>query len=553
MSFVTKRSGKKEALDMDKIHAVVQRACEGLDVSASEIELRSKVQFAPGIKTAAIHDLIVRAAADLISEDATDYQYAAGRLLAFGIHKQVFGTSAENPPKLSEWILSRIDDNIYDSAFATKVTPAEWSIIDAAVDHSKDSDYTYAGMMQFFTKYLLRNRVTGELYETPQFALMAICVAAFMNESNNKLDLDAVLYLYEALCEGRVSLPTPIMAGLRSPQKQFSSCVLIEAADSLDSINASAAAIVKYVSQKAGIGIGAGVIRPQGAPVRGGDTAHTGAIGFFKHFYSAIGSCSQGGVRKGSGTLAYPIWHLDVEDFLVLKNNKGTEETRIRQLDYSVQFSKLFYERLIQGGNITLMAPNAVPGLYDAFFADQQKFRSLYEAAEKDSAVRKKVVSAIELFSAFMMERKDTGRIYLQNVDHANDHGSFDPSVAPIRMSNLCVAGDTMVTIKLPTGQIEDIRVDELARYVYFDNIDIKAYSAFADKVDFYPLSAWAKTSPSKKVLRVRDGATGFSIVCTPDHKLYTTNRGWVEAKDLLSDDRLLTDLRAHTRAQTAL
>jgi ribonucleoside-diphosphate reductase alpha chain len=304
-------------------------------------------------------------------------------------------------------------------------------------------------MEQFRGKYLIKNRVTGHIYETPQFAYMLIAMVLFRNYKEDRLKW--IKELYDATSNFEISLPTPIMAGLRSPQKQFSSCVLIETDDSLDSISATAASIVKYVSQKAGIGINAGRIRALGSSIRAGDTTHTGVIPFYKHFQSAVKSCSQGGVRGGAATLYYPIWHLEVEDLLVLKNNKGTEDNRIRGLDYGVQFNKVMYERLLCGGNITLFSPHDVPGLYDSFFVDVEKFRSLYLKYEADEKIRKKSVSAVDLFSAFMQERKDTGRIYLQNVDHANDHGSFIKELAPIRQSNLCCE------IDLPTKPLNDV------------------------------------------------------------------------------------------------
>jgi ribonucleoside-diphosphate reductase alpha chain len=305
-------------------------------------------------------------------------------------------------------------------------------------------------MEQFRGKYLIKNRSTGHIFETPQFCYMLIAMVLFRNYPK-ETRLKWVKDLYDATSTFEISLPTPIMAGLRSPQKQFSSCVLIEADDSLDSISATASAIVKYVSQKAGIGINAGRIRAIGSPIRAGDTTHTGVVPFFKHFQSAVKSCSQGGVRGGAATLYYPIWHLEVEDLLVLKNNKGTEDNRIRGLDYGVQFNKVMYERLLVGGNITLFSPNDVPALYDAFFVDVDKFRTLYLAAEADPTIRRKSIPAVDLFSAFMQERKDTGRIYLQNVDHANDHGSFIKELAPIHQSNLCCE------IDLPTKPLNDI------------------------------------------------------------------------------------------------
>ena len=306
-------------------------------------------------------------------------------------------------------------------------------------------------MEQMRGKYLVKNRVTGKFYETPQMAFMLIAMTLFSKYTKDRLKW--VKEFYDAISTFDISLPTPIMAGVRTPQRQFSSCVLIETDDSLDSINATASAIVKYVSQKAGIGIGAGRIRAVNSPIRNGDASHTGAVPFYKHFQSAVKSCSQGGVRGGAATLYYPLWHLEVEDLLVLKNNKGTEDNRIRHLDYGVQFNKVMYERLLSNGVITLFSPNDVPELYESFFTDVDKFRELYERAERNTKLRKKQVPAIDLFSSFVQERKDTGRIYLMNVDHANDHSSFIVEKAPIRQSNLCAE------ITLPTKPLNDLNV----------------------------------------------------------------------------------------------
>jgi len=333
-------------------------------------------------------------------------------------------------------------------------TEEEWNELNDYVKHDRDENFTYAAMEQFRGKYLVQNRVTNEIKETPQVAYMLIAATLFANyDKSNRLRW--VKDYYDAVSNFSISLPTPVMAGVRTPQRQFSSCVLIESDDSLDSINATTSAVVKYVSQKAGIGIGAGSIRALGSPIRRGDAYHTGVIPFFKMFQSATRSCSQGGVRNGAATLYYPIWHYEVEDLLVLKNNKGTEENRVRQMDYGVQFSKLFYERLISNGQITLFSPSDVPGLYEAFFADQDKFRELYERAERNTKLRKKTIGATELFSMFMEERKNTGRIYLQNVDNANTHSSFKQDVAPIRQSNLCAE------IDLPTKPLNDFNDEE--------------------------------------------------------------------------------------------
>jgi ribonucleoside-diphosphate reductase alpha chain len=342
-----------------------------------------------------------------------------------------------------------VEQGYYDKDIESWYSADDLDTLNGYIDHKRDFSIAYVGMEQFRGKYLIKNRSTGKIYETPQMAYMLIAMVLFRNYKEDRLKW--IKDLYDATSTFEISLPTPIMAGLRSPQKQFSSCVLIETDDSLDSISATAASIVKYVSQKAGIGIGAGRIRALGSPIRAGDTTHTGVIPFYKHFQSAVKSCSQGGVRGGAATLYYPIWHLEVEDLLVLKNNKGTEDNRIRGLDYGVQFNKVMYERLLSGGNITLFSPHDVPDLYDSFFIDVDKFRDLYEKYERSTKLRKKSIPAIDLFSAFMQERKDTGRIYLQNVDHANDHGSFVKELAPIRQSNLCSE------IDLPTKPLNDI------------------------------------------------------------------------------------------------
>lgn len=446
---VTKRDGKLEPLDLTKFHKVVRWACEGLSgVSESEIELKSQVQFYDKIKTSDIHETLIKAASELISEDAPNYQYVASRLINYNLRKEIYGQP--EPVPLHEHYANVSKRGYYDRELGELYSTGEFEWLDKQIDHDRDFNVVYAGMEQFRGKYLVKNRVTNTFYETPQFAFMLIAMTLFRNY-DRETRLKWVKDFYDAVSTFEVSLPTPIMAGLRTPQRQFSSCVLIETDDSLDSINATSSSIVKYVSQKAGIGIGAGRIRAIGSPIRNGDASHTGVIPFYRHFQSAVKSCSQGGVRGGAATLYYPLWHLEVEDLIVLKNNKGTEESRIRHMDYGVQFNKVMYERLLTGGNITLFSPSDVPGLYDAFFVDNDEFRDLYEKYEADSKIRKEVVSALELFSAFLQERKDTGRIYLMNVDHANDHGAFDKYQAPIRQSNLCLE------IDLPTKPLRDL------------------------------------------------------------------------------------------------
>jgi ribonucleoside-diphosphate reductase alpha chain len=445
---VTKRNGTKEPIELDKLHKVVFYATEGINgVSASEVEIKSSIQFYNGITSSEIQETLIKSAADLISEETPNYQWVAGRLINYHLRKQVYGNF--QPAHLLETVKKNVEEGWYDASLLENYSTQEWNELDNYIKHERDENFTYAAMEQFRGKYLVQNRVTNEIKETPQVAYMLIAATLFANYPQ-ETRLRWVKDYYDAVSNFYISLPTPVMAGVRTPQRQFSSCVLIESDDSLDSINATTSSIVKYVSQKAGIGIGAGSIRALGSPIRKGDAYHTGVIPFYKMFQSATRSCSQGGVRNGAATLYYPIWHLEVEDLLVLKNNKGTDDNRVRHMDYGVQFNKLFYERLIGNGQITLFSPSDVPGLYEAFFADQDKFRELYERAERNTKLRKKVIGATELFSMFMEERKNTGRIYLQNVDNANTHSSFKQDIAPVRQSNLCAE------IDLPTKPLND-------------------------------------------------------------------------------------------------
>lgn len=448
MIVVTKRDGTKEPLDLNKFHRVVEWACQDIsNVSASEIEIKSQIQFYNNIRTIDIQETLIKAAADLITEEFPNYQYVAGRLINYHLRKEVY--NSPDPIHLKIHFNNVVTDGYYDSILSNKYTQEEWNELNQYINHDRDFILTYAAMEQLRGKYLVKNRVTNKIYETPQMAFMLVAMTLFQNYKNNRIKW--VKELYDAISTFDISLPTPIMAGVRTPERQFSSCVLIETDDSLDSITATSTGIVKYVSKKAGIGIGAGKIRAIDSPVRNGDTSHTGVIPFYRHFQSAVKSCSQGGVRGGAATLYYPFWHYEVEDLLVLKNNKGTEYNRIRHLDYGVQFNKVMYERLVNGENITLFSPKDVPGLYEAFFVDNDLFRDLYVKAEKNTKIRKKSIPAKDLFSSFMQERKDTGRIYFQNVDHCNDHGSFIKELAPIRMSNLCAE------ITLPTKPLQHI------------------------------------------------------------------------------------------------
>ena len=450
---VIKRNGIKEELDIEKMHKVVMWATEGITgVSASEVELKSHIQFYTGIKTGDIQETLIKSAADLISEETPNYQYVAGRLINYHLRKQVYGDYTPWP--LLKLVEHNVESGFYDRGLLEAYDADEWEKLNSYIKHERDETFTYVAMEQWRGKYLVQNRVTGEMFETPQMAYMLIAATLFQDYPKDTR-LKWVHDYYDAVSNFDVSLPTPVMAGVRTPQKQFSSCVLIETDDSLDSINATTASIVKYVSQRAGIGIGAGRIRALGAPIRKGDAYHTGVTPFYKLFQSATRSCSQGGVRNGAATLYYPIWHYEIEDLLVLKNNKGTEDNRVRQMDYGVQFNKLMYERLITNGDITVFSPHDVPEMYDAFFNDQDKFKELYERAERNTKLRKKTYKAADLFSRFMQERKDTGRIYLQNVDHANTHSPFDEKIAPVKMSNLCAE------IDLPTVPLNDVNDED--------------------------------------------------------------------------------------------
>lgn len=449
----TKRDGRKEPINLDKIHRVIDWAAQGLNnVSVSQVELRSHIQFYDGIRTDDIHETIIKSAADLISEETPDYQYLAARLSIFHLRKIAYGQF--EPPHLFDHVTNLVELGKYDKHLLSDYSREEFDVLNGYIDHWRDLNFSYAAVKQLEGKYLVQNRVTKKIYESPQFLYILVAMSLFANYKG-QTRLDLIKRFYDAVSTFKISLPTPIMAGVRTPTRQFSSCVLIECDDSLDSINATSSAIVKYVSQRAGIGVNAGRIRALGSEIRGGEAQHTGCLPFYKLFQSAVKSCSQGGVRGGAATLFYPLWHLEVESLLVLKNNRGVEENRVRHLDYGVQINRLMYQRLIKGQNITLFSPHDVPGMYEAFFADQDEFERLYTQYEADDSIRKRTMPAVDLFSLMMQERAGTGRIYIQNVDHCNTHSPFDPAVAPVRQSNLCME------IALPTHPLNDINDEE--------------------------------------------------------------------------------------------
>ena len=509
---VTKRDGRLENIDLDKIHRVVTWAAEGLqNVSVSQVELKSHIQFYNGIRTDDIHETIIKAAADLISQDTPDYQYLAARLAIFHLRKIAYGEF--EPPHLYDHVKKLTEAGKYDRHIIADYSREEFDELNAYIDHSRDMTFSYAAVKQLEGKYLVQNRVTRQIYETPQFLYILVAMCLF-SKYPKETRLDYVKRFYDAVSTFKVSLPTPIMSGVRTPTRHFSSCVLIECDDSLDSINATTSAIVKYVSQRAGIGINAGRIRGLGSEIRGGEAQHTGCIPFFKMFQAAVKSCSQGGVRGGAATLFYPLWHIEAESLLVLKNNRGVEDNRIRQLDYGVQINRLLYTRLIKGGNITLFSPNEVPGLYDAFFADQDEFERLYTQYEQDPNIRKRTLPATELFSTLMQERAGTGRIYIQNVDHCNTHSPFDPRVAPVHQSNLCME------IALPTKPLDNINdaegeialctlsafnlgalnnLDELEELA---DLTVRALDALLDYQD-YPVAAARTATMNRRTLGI--------------------------------------------------
>jgi len=510
--FVTKRNGEKESIDLEKIHRVIAWAAAGLeDVSVSQVELKSHIQFYDGIKTEDIHETIIKAAADLISEETPDYQYLSARLAVFHLRKKAYGQF--EPPKLYDHVVKLVESGKYDQHLLVDYDESDFEHMSLFLDHTRDLNFSYAAIKQLEGKYLVQNRVNGEIYESAQFLYILVAACLFAKYPK-ETRLGYVEGFYNAISTFKLSLPTPIMAGVRTPTRQFSSCVLIECDDSLDSINAASSAIVKYVSQRAGIGVNAGRIRALGSAIRNGEAFHTGCIPFYKHFQTAVKSCSQGGVRGGAATLFYPLWHLEVESLLVLKNNRGVEENRVRHLDYGVQFNKVMYQRLIKGGYITLFSPSDVPGLYDAFFEDQEKFEQLYVQYENDESIRKKRIKAIELFTLFAQERASTGRIYLQNVDHCNTHSPFEPSKAPIRQSNLCLE------IALPTKPMKDVNdengeialctlsafnlgaIDSLDELEGLADLAVRALDSLLDYQD-YPIPAAKNASLARRTLGI--------------------------------------------------
>jgi ribonucleoside-diphosphate reductase alpha chain len=435
----------KEPLNIEKIHEMVEYAVEGVTgVSSSQVEMSSGLQFYDGISTDEIQQILIKSAADLISLDAPNYQYVAARLLLYSLRKQVIGRLWDHP-HIYEHVQKAVDKKIYDPELLEKYQKKDFDRMENWLNHERDYTFTYAGLRQVIDKYLVQDRSNGEIFETPQFMYMMIAASVFMNYPKEKR-MTYVKKYYDAISTFKINIPTPVMAGVRTPLKQYASCVLVDTDDTLPSIFSSDMAIGRYVAQRAGIGINAGRIRAINSRIRGGEVQHTGVIPFLKKFEATVKCCTQNGVRGGSATVHFPIWHQEIEDIIVLKNNKGSEDNRVRKLDYSIQISKLFYERFIQEGEITLFSPHEVPELYEAWGTPE--FDELYEKAERKLSIKKKKVNAQELFMDILKERAETGRIYIMNIDHCNSHSSFKDL---IRMSNLCQE------ITLPTDPIQHI------------------------------------------------------------------------------------------------
>lgn len=543
---VKKRDGSKQELDLNKIHQVLEWACKGDNddtltpirgVSVSEIEMRAHLHFFQGISTKQIHECLIKAASELISEDSPNYDHVAARLRWFAVRKEAFGTNI--PPTLFEIIKRNSRLGLYDPDIISMYSEEEWGIIGAMVDNRRDDLFRYAGAEQMTKKYLVQNRKTKQVFETFQVPYILVSAILF-NKYPVETRLSFVKRYYDAISLHYVSLPTPIMAGLRTKVKQFSSCTVIDVGDSLNSITSAVSAVVDYASRKAGIGLNIGRIRAAGQTVRNGDAVTTGVLPFSKLFAAALKSCSQGAVRGASATFTWPIWHLEFETLIELKNNKGTEETRLRTVDYSVQLNKTMYERFIQNKNITLFSPEEVPDLYDAFFGDAETFRVLYEKYEKDPTKTKKSLPAREMIGKVMGERFDTGRIYVMNADHCNTHSSFNER---IHLSNLCLTGDTRISTNTGIRRIDDLYRTQEQFSVYSDLRSLEGREVLGGKkasvsgVGQFKSSRVRLTNPESKVINIQT-KTGFSVTLTPDHKIMTSS-GWKRAGDIILGDEV--------------
>jgi len=536
---VQKRDGSIEALNLDKIHRMVDEACDGLaGVSASQVEMNSGIQFYDGITTAEIQEILIRSASDLISLDNPNYQFVAARLLLFALRKQVFHKNIwkEGMPGIYDVALYNSTVlKVYDEEILDKYADEDWAKINSWIDHDRDYLFSYAGLRQVVDKYLVQDRSSGDIYETPQYMYMMIALTLFA-EYPLSVRLDYVRRYYNAISKHKINIPTPIMAGVRTTLRQFASCVLIDSDDTLNSIFSSDMAIGRYVAQRAGIGINAGRIRGVNSKIRGGEVAHTGVIPFLKKFEATVRCCTQNGIRGGSATVHFPIWHQEIEDIIVLKNNKGTEDNRVRKLDYSIQISKIFYERFIQNGEITLFSPHDVPGLYDAFGTDE--FDNLYTSYESDPSIPKKRIGAQELILDLLKERAETGRIYIMNIDHCNTHSSFKDKVY---MSNLCQE------ITLPTDPLEHIdgdgeialcilsaiNVGKLKNLDELEELCDLAVRGLEELIDYqnYPIKAAELSTKNRRSLGI--GYIGLAHYLAKHGEHYDDPKAWKLVHDL--------------------
>jgi len=530
--YITKRSGSKEILNLDKMHFVVDEACNGLSgVSASQIEMNADLQFYDGMTTDEIQNILVKSANDLISLEAPNYQYAAARLLLYTLHKKVYGRYEHQ--SLTEIIDMNIKRGVYDSNIKEKYTDTELKKLNTYIKHDRNEEFTYAGLRQVVDKYLCQDRSNGDIFETPQHMYMMIAATLFA-EYPKETRLSYVKKYYDATSLFKINIPTPVMAGVRTPIRQFASCVLVDVDDTLPSIFSSNSAIGYYIAQRAGIGINSGRTRAINSKIRGGEVAHTGVVPFLKVYESTVRSCTQNGVRGGSATTHFPIWHYEIEDILVLKNNKGTEDNRVRKLDYSIQINKVFYERLLADKDITLFSPHDVPEVYDAFYSgDNDKFQEVYEAAERKTSLRKKKIKARDLFGDLLKERAETGRIYIMNVDHCNSHSSFKD---PIFMSNLCQE------ITLPTKPIQHIDDEEgeialcilsainvglINKLEELENLCDLAVRALEEIIDYqgYPVKAAELSTKSRRSLGI--GYIGLAHYLAKHKVKYDNPEAW--------------------------
>ena len=533
---VKKRDGRIEPLDLDKLHVMVEEACKGVaGVSASQVEMQSGIQFHDGITTDNIQEILIRSASDLISLERPNYQFVAARLLLFAVRKSLFG-KLRTMPTLENHIYACVSKEVYDSEIYTKYSKEEIEKVNSFIDHDRDFLFTYAGLRQVVDKYLVQDRSTGKVYETPQFMYMMIALTIFQ-EYPKETRLDYVKRYYDAISKHKINIPTPIMAGVRTPLRQFASCVLVDVDDSLDSIFSSDMAIGRYVAQRAGIGINAGRIRGINSKIRGGEVKHTGVVPFLKKFESTVRCCTQNGIRGGSATVHFPIWHQEIEDIIVLKNNKGTEDNRVRKLDYSIQISKLFYERFIANEEISLFSPHDVPGLYDAFGTDD--FDTLYRMHELNDAVPRKTIGAQELFLDILKERAETGRLYLMNIDHCNSHSSFKDKVY---MSNLCqeitLPTKPLEHIDDPNGEIalcilSAVNVGKVSKKEELEEICDLAVRGLEELVDYqeYPVAAAELSTKNRRSLGI--GYIGLAHYLAKQGEHYDDPKAWKLVHDL--------------------